>query len=145
LSKVEQKAVLSALDDWYLYGQVITDIDLVKEFFKIVQSRLGDCLREERLDDRLVRQALRDFFGLKESWKFASSKNRLGKYYFSQAEYQIARIEYEKNWSVKPSNFDKILVSLSSEFNSGEDLLEAEAIIEEKIKNFLRAYERVSS
>ena len=34
LTKVEQSAVFMALDDWYLYGLVITDIDLVKEFFQ---------------------------------------------------------------------------------------------------------------
>ncbi|MBU1208698.1 MAG: hypothetical protein KKH04_17535 [Proteobacteria bacterium] len=32
LTKVEQSAVFMALDDWYLYGLVITDIDLVKGF-----------------------------------------------------------------------------------------------------------------
>jgi hypothetical protein len=32
LTKVEQKAVLNSVNDWYLYGLVITDIDLVKEF-----------------------------------------------------------------------------------------------------------------
>ena len=34
LAKVEQSAVFMALDDGYLYGLVITDIDLVKEFFQ---------------------------------------------------------------------------------------------------------------
>ena len=144
LSKTEQKTVLVSLDDWYLYGLVITDIDLVKEFFQHVQTRLGDCLREERLQDFRVREALRDYFRLKESWKFASSKNRLGKYYFSHSEYQIARIEYEKNWKVKPSRFDKILMSLSSEFTSKEDVLEAESLIEEKIGKFTQVYERAN-
>ena len=144
LTRVEQKAVLSSLEDWYLYGLVITDIDLVKEFLRYVQARLGDSVREGRLQDPRVRLALQDFFRLKESWKFASSENRLGKYYFSHSEYQIARIEYQKNWKVKPSRFDKILVSLSSEFRKMEDILEAESAIEEKIKAFMGAYEGAS-
>ena len=142
LTQTEQKAVLVSLGDWYLYGLVITDIDLVKEFFRHVQTRLGDCLREERLEDFRVRQALRNFFQLKETWKFASSKSRMGKYYFSHSEYQIARIEYEKNWKIKPSRFDKILVSLSSEFKDKKDVLEAESLIEEKIRKFTQAYEQ---
>jgi len=86
--------------------------------------------------------ALREFFQLKEDWKFASKNKRLGKYYFSQVEYNIARIEYEKKWGIKPSRFDKILVSLSSEFKTREEVAEAEAIIEEKIERVIEAYNR---
>jgi len=141
LTAVEKKAVVLSLDDWYLYGLVITDIDLVKEFFAHVQNRLGDCVHVDRLRNANVQNALRDFFRLKECWKFVSKKNRLGKYYFSHAEYQIARIEYEKNWGMKPSRFDKIFVSLSSEFNTEDDILEAESIIEEKTAKFIEAYQ----
>ena len=144
LTMIEQAAVIAALDDWYLYGLVITDIDFIKEFFKDVQNRLGESLGLERLRDPGVQNALSDFFHLKESWKFSSAKDRLGKYYFSQSEYQIARIDYEKNWKMKPSRFDKILVSLSSEFTTRDEILEAEAMIEEKIRKFIEVYERRS-
>jgi hypothetical protein len=140
LTRVEQKSVVAALEDWYLYGLVITDIDLVKEFFHQAQTRLGDSLREEGLEKEKVRGALREFFALKESWKFASSRKRLGKYYFSHSEYQVDRIEYEKNWRIKPSRFDKILVSLESDFQTPGEVLEAEAVIEERIRGFLKAY-----
>jgi hypothetical protein len=40
---------------------------------------------------------------------------------------------------MKPSRFDKILVSLSSEFKTREDVIEAELIIEEKIRKFIEA------
>jgi len=56
-------------------------------------------------------------------------------------EVQVARIEYGKNWRIKPSRFDKILLSLESDFQTPEDVFEAEAIIEGKICGFLRAYE----
>ena len=140
LTEIEQSAVFAALDDWYLYGLVITDIDLVKELFTHVQNRLGDSIRPERLKNFKVRTALQSFFRFKESWKFASSQNRLGKYYFSHCEYQIARIEYEKRWKIKPSHFDKILVSLSSEFENQKDVLEAEFLIVEKFEEFIEAY-----
>jgi hypothetical protein len=139
LSGTEQKAVSASLEDWYLYGLVITDIDLVKEFCRHVQMRLGEGLQEERLHNPAARGALQDFFGLKESWKFASTGHRLGKYYFSLAEYRVARIEYQKNWGVQPSRFDKILVSLSSEFRDAEEVLEAESIIEERIAKVVDA------
>ncbi len=142
LTRTEQISVIASVSDWYLYGLVITDIDLVKEFCFQVQARLGDNLREEKIHDEGVREALQDFFQLKEYWRFASSRQRLGKYYFSHSEYRIARIEYEKNWKLKPSRFDKILVSLSSEFQNRAEVLEAESIVEEKIGRFLKAYQK---
>jgi hypothetical protein len=142
LTATEQLAVCLSVDDWYLYGLVITDIDLVKEFFRHAHGRLGETIHPARLTDPGVSRTLQEFFRLKESWKFASGKPRLGKYYFSHAEYRVARIEYEKNWGVPPSRFDKILVSLSSEFFSKEDVIEAERMIEEKVAGFVQAYLR---
>jgi hypothetical protein len=140
LSVPEQAAAATVIDDWYLYGLTITDIDFVKEFFTIVQNRLGDCLNPERFFELEVKNALRNYFQLKEHWKFAAAKNRLGKYYFSRAEYQIARIEYEKNWKIKPSRFDKIFLSLASEFSTEEEVAEAERMVEEKINALVIAY-----
>lgn len=141
LTPVEQKSVAAALDDWYLYGLVVTDIDYVKGFFREAQSRLGDSICLSRLEERAVQDTLGDFYRLKESWKFSSRENRLGKYYFSEGEYQIARIDYQRKWRREPPRFDAILVSLSSEFSSPREIEEAEFLIEEKMNRFVRIYE----
>ncbi|MEI6125622.1 MAG: hypothetical protein WCQ99_03625 [Pseudomonadota bacterium] len=140
LTTPEQRAVVQSIDDWYLYGLVITDIDLVKEFFKLVENTIGDSIKEKKLTNPHISSSLLEFFRLKEDWKFKARENRLGKYYFSQAEYAISRIEYEQTWGVSKSRFDKILVSLESEFTSKDDLFEAEEILENKINNFIAAY-----
>lgn len=140
LTDIEKLAALEALDDWYLYGLVITDLDLIKDFIHQVQDRLGDSIRPHKFKKEPVRRVLQAFFSLKESWPFTAKENRLGKYYFSQGEYQIAHLEYEKRWQIKPSRFDKILVSLASEFSSGQEVEEAELLIEQKINDFLKAY-----
>jgi hypothetical protein len=139
LTTTEQKAVVQVSGDWYLYGLVITDIDLVKEFFKQVQDRIGDNIKGKHLQSPAVADALHDFFSLKENWEFKSPENRLGKYYFSRAEYSIARIEYQKRWCINPSRFDKILISLESDFQTKEDLHEAESLIEDTINHFIKA------
>jgi hypothetical protein len=145
LAEAEQRAVAAALDDWYLYGLVVTDIDLVKEFFRHAQDRLGDSLNPGRMGEGAVKESARAFFRLKEDWPFAAKENRLGKYFFSIAEYRIARIEYEKRWKIKPSRFDRILVSLSSDFDSLAEVRRAEEIVEEKIRDFVRAWRRPGS
>jgi len=140
LRTVEQKAVIQSIDDWYLYALIITDIDLVKEFFKHVENRLGESIKEKHLNNPGLNNALKDFFQLKENWEFMAKENRLGKYYFSKAEYNIARIEYKEKWDIPPSPFDKILVSLESEFKSLKELKKAESIIEDKIQVFIKLY-----
>ena len=72
--------------------------------------------------------------------QYKSKENRLGKYYFTNTEYNIARIEYKNKWNIPPSPFDKILVSLESEFKSLQELRHAESIIEDKIQNFINLY-----
>lgn len=140
LRRIEQRAVVLSLDDWYLYGLVVTDIDLVASFFTHAENRMGDCVRNGPLEDGNVQAALRDFFRLKENWKFASKKSMLGKYYFSEGEYHCARIDYERRWKLRRSPFDRILVSLSSDFKRAEDLEEAEAVIEQHLQRFCNAY-----
>ena len=129
LTTTEQKAVVHCLDDWYLYGLVITDIDLIKEFFKYAENKIGDSIKEYQLHTPAVANALREFFSFKENWKFKARENRLGKYYFSEAEYNVARIEYKERWGIPASRFDRILVSLESEFQTENDVHAAENLI----------------
>ncbi len=139
LTELERLAAVKASEDWYIYGLVITDIDFVKEFLRHAQDTLGDALRPVYLEDPEVLSALRDYFCLKEKWEFSSSEPRLGMYYFTQSEYRLARIEYEKRWRIKPSRFDRILMSLSSEFETERQVRQAEDMIEERIRRFVWA------
>ncbi len=144
LTELEKLAAVKAIDDWYLYGLVITDIDFVKEFLRHAQDLLGDTLSPVYLDDPDVLAALGDYFRLKENWRFSSAGPRLGRYYFTESEYRVARINYEKRWKIEPSRLDRILVSLSSEFQSGAELREAEILIQGMIQRFVRAYEEAA-
>jgi len=145
LTTPEQLAVVASVNDWYLYGLVITDIDLVKEFFRHVENTLCESVKPERLSHPALRDTLLNFFSLKEQWPFKSAENRLGKYYFSAAEYAIARIDYRARWGVPDSAWDKILVSLESEFSSLEQLREAERCLQTKVGAFIQAYTRINN
>jgi len=142
LTKVEQQAVVASISDWYLYGLIITDIDLVKEFFKRAENLLGESIKASRVYLPQLSAALQDFFTLKEHWPYKAPGNRLGKYYFSAAEYAIARIDYRTRWGVPESTWDKILVSLESEFKTLDDVRSAEKLLQNKLDAFIRAYER---
>jgi hypothetical protein len=141
LDNNEADIILAALDDWYLYGSVITDIDFVKTFFAITQNRLGETMDAKKMQSRPhLMEIIRRYCHLKVSWPFRdATRPRFGKYYFVGEEYDIARIDYNAlNAAVSPYN--AIFVSLSSLFKSKEELDKASSIVDSLIKEFCRGY-----
>lgn len=139
ISNEEKRAVIGIIDDWYLYGLCITDIDLVKEYFRFIGEGIGEAVRPDRIKDRLKDVAL-GFFSLKISWPFRSpDANRFGKYYFDGSQYMISHIDYD-TLGCERSRFDRIFLSLTSRFETLDELREGEEIIQKKIDAFIDCY-----
>jgi len=129
ISRAEKLALLAIVDDWYLYGVCVTDIDLVKEFFRLVSEAAGEMPAPMRFHNPALREAARRFFELKLAWPFrAEAANRFGKYSFDGSEYSIHVIDYGALGCAR-SRFDRIFLSLQSDFRNGDDLRGAEEII----------------
>ncbi|MDD5475812.1 MAG: hypothetical protein PHU03_04765, partial [Syntrophales bacterium] len=80
LTRTEQLAVVNSIDDWYLYGLAITDIDLIKEYFRHLSEALGEVPDSSRIEEGPLKDLVRDFFSFKITWPFRSpDSNRLGK------------------------------------------------------------------
>lgn len=140
LTRAEQQAVVNALDDWYLYGLAITDIDLVKEYFRFIAEGLGEMPDPEWLAHRPLKDLVQRFFFLKVTWPFRSpDTNRLGKYYFDGSQYMISHIDYNA-LECERSRFDKVFLSLTSRFTSRKELRHAESLIEEHLHTFISSY-----
>jgi hypothetical protein len=144
LTETEKQGVASVIDDWYLYGLVICDIDLVKEFFMIPANILGEEIRPNLLAHRRVREAALAFFSLKESWPFSSKGNRFGKYSFSISEYRLERQLGAQLLSIPPSPYHKIFLSLASDFSTRRQFDDAHRIVEGCMDDFLTAYREAS-
>ncbi len=141
LSDTEKRAVVLSLDDWYLYGICITDIDLCKGLFRLSAERIGEEPPLAAVSRPAARKALREFFALKLSWPFRSNdEGRFGKYCLAEDEYREARIAYERIGCDR-SRYDAILLSLASDFSSAEELREAERLLESRIEAFVRSCE----
>jgi hypothetical protein len=140
LSETEKRGVSSVIDDWYLYGLVITDIDFVKEYFRILAEALGEEIKPERLMISEVKKAAYDFFGLKESWPFKSRKKRFGKYSFSIAEYRIEKEVGERELRLPESRYKKIFISLETDFPNEGEAKRGEGMIDSLISDFISAY-----
>ncbi len=145
LAPWEQEAVVNTIDDWYLYGLVITDIDLVKEYFRLTAEALGEAPDPERLKSGLLKDLVYRFFSFKIAWPFRSPEaNRLGKYYFDGSQYMISHIDYD-SLGLERSSFDKIFLSLTSRFASRDEVIRAENIIEKSIEAFVSHYRKGDS
>jgi hypothetical protein len=140
ISRAEKLALLEILDDWYLYGACVTDIDLVKEFFRLVSEAAGEMPSPARFRDPALREEARRFFELKLAWPFRSeAANRFGKYSFDGSEYAIHAIDYGALGCGK-SRFDRIFLSLQSEFTSRGDLRAAEETLRSRLDAVVSRY-----
>ncbi len=96
-TRSQQLILLKIIDDWYLYGLCLTDIDLVVTYFRLIANRVGQEIKPEVFDRRELKDIALEYFGWKTTWPFRSpSANRLGKYYFDGSQYMISHIDYEK-------------------------------------------------
>jgi hypothetical protein len=143
ISRAEKLAGLELLDGWYPYGVCITDIDLVKEFFRLVSEAAGEMPAPSCFGQPALRQAARRFFELKLAWPFRSpAANRFGKYSFDGTDYFIDSIDYGALGCEK-SRFDRIFLSLQSDFKNRDDLRRAEDLIRELIEDVVGRYKEL--
>jgi hypothetical protein len=140
ISREEKMALINIIDDWYLYGLCITDIDLVKTYFRLISEGVYEMPPPSIFKHGRLKELALSFFSLKINWPFISpSVHRFGKYYFDGSQYMIKHVDYE-SLGCDRSRFDRIFSSLSSEFGSKEELKEAEGIIQHMIDVFVTAY-----
>ena len=143
ISREEKLALINIIEDWYFYGLCITDIDLVKEYFRFISEGIGEMPSADRFKEGALKKIALCFFSLKLSWLFRSPEtNRFGKYYFDGSQYMINHIDYDA-LSCERSRFDRIFLSLTSQFNTLEELRKGEAIIQENIDDFIHKYQEV--
>jgi hypothetical protein len=137
----EQETVIRSIDDWYLYGLVITDIDLVKTYCRHLNDRLGCAFASRLVEHPVLKEVVHRFFALKISWPFrTAAPDRFGKYRFSGESYGEAHIDYE-GLGLRDSPYDAIFRSLVSDFGARNEVEEAERLIESHLKRFLTIYE----
>ncbi|HOO40500.1 MAG TPA: hypothetical protein PK425_10400 [Syntrophales bacterium] len=142
LSRQESEALVRIIEDWYLYGLCVTDIDLVKNWFRLVAEAVHEMPRAEKFSEGPLKKISLQFFSLKLVWPYRSREtNRFGKYYFDGSQYMIKPIDYTA-FGIEVSRFDKIFQSLASEFHHRSEVLAAETKIQEYIDRFAACYTR---
>lgn len=138
----QSQILVKIIDDWYLFGLCLTDIDLVVEYFRLLADNIGEEIKPEVFANEELKRIALEYFNWKTNWPFRSIEtNRLGKYYFDGSQYMISYINYEK-FDREISPFDKIFMSLSSEFSSAQEIYSAEDLIKDNMRRFISAYQK---
>lgn len=134
LSREEVLPVIYALDDWYLYGMCVTDIDLIKEFYKFISDIRYETLKPEKLlKSEKAMSAFRDYLRLKEKWHYRGSGKRFGQYIFHNGRYYVAEIDWNSLGVQRPPEW-RILRSLGSDFNDKTEVEDALRIIRDLVR-----------
>ena len=137
-----KRALVELLDDWYLYGLCITDIDLVKDYFRHIGERLGETPASGDVPEGAGPAIARRFFAFKVDWPFRSPEiNRFGRFYFDGSQHMIRPIDYAA-LGCERSRYDGIFLSLSSLFRNRRELQRAEGMIRENVEAVAAACRR---
>jgi len=124
-SAADVRPVIAALDDWYLYGMCVTDIDLLKEFYRAVSDLRGEAIRPELIAERKTAlEIFRSYLSLKENWPFRRGRRRFGQYIFENGSYRVADTDWEALGVARPQEW-RILRSLASDFSNADEVLGA--------------------
>ena len=71
LPVVYKQILKKAIDDWYLYGLVVTEKDMIGEFFTAVETASGRKLEKSDWEDNKdFLDTVKAFFELKRNWPF---------------------------------------------------------------------------
>ena len=123
LSTIQKEIVLSSVNDWFLFGLVISDADFIHGFFRLVAENFIDTAT---LLMPAPAKLVHEFFHWKIDWPYRNSGSRpkfIDYRALLRTKEDIPGQEPEQQ-ALAP--LDQIFVSLSSEFSSPSERLRAE-------------------
>ncbi len=140
LCQNHKKIILKAIDDWYLYGLIITETKLLKAFFSKIETMLKRPLTVyEILSEDRRRQIIKNFCLLKINWPYRSVKGRFANYFFEDDLYKRPPVDYA-SFNLSFSEYDMFLRELESDFSSPGEFYKGEKMIKKIFCDFLETY-----
>ena len=119
--------VRACFDDWYDYGLIITESDLIAAIFQEIETRLENRVYLQLLSSEALSKIYR-LLTLKLNWPFRSPQWPIVNYFFEDRQYNPPVIDYQ-TIRVKPSRYHTILQGLGSQIPDAQTLNEAEGIL----------------
>ncbi|MFP3981296.1 MAG: hypothetical protein ACLFUY_07875 [Desulfobacterales bacterium] len=120
----------SVIDDWYLFGLVIQEADLLEAFYNEITRRCQSSSLDPQAAFRPhARKLWARLFDLKISWPYTADNRPLVNYFFNDGLYPKPQVDYSAAGSTG-SRYDAIFRELHSLFASEAELLAAEQLLD---------------
>ncbi|MEW6079277.1 MAG: hypothetical protein AB1724_15830 [Thermodesulfobacteriota bacterium] len=143
LAPARKRLIRQAADNWYDYGLMITETDLLDAFFDQVENRLGRPLDDA--DSRPESDAcgrIREFLAVKATWPFRDpDRFRAANFFFDKKDYQPPAIDF-KGLGVDGSPWAPVLTALWSALPGLAALRQAEVLLNRMADAAAAALER---
>lgn len=129
----QMRILLDVLDDWRLYGLVVTDVGFIRSVFRLLEINLGAPVDRGRLFRSPALNIFKNMLSWKDSWPFdESSTMRRSRYYFKTTSPDTPMDEAgcKRN----------LLESLQFTFGLDNMRPEAEDFVQQRVEEFVSAY-----
>jgi hypothetical protein len=134
-----KRALRRVLDDWYLFGLVVTETELLTAIFSHLESLIGQPLEPSMAAPGPVAAGLKQLLRLKCHWPFRPESHGTACHYlFSDNAHPKPAVDYRR-LNAAPSVYDAILRQMPSAFVDVPALRRAEALIESHLRTVVRA------
>jgi hypothetical protein len=136
-----KEIIRAVVNDWYLYGLIITEVKLLKALFSELEDRLGRPLYpKEFIDHPQRRTALYGLLLLRVSWPFRDpARHHLVHYFFNDhRQPRPAIAACGQGHAIQ--RYHTILEELETEAHTEADLRRAEVYLDDKIRQVLEAF-----
>ncbi len=132
LPTVYQSILTQTIDNWYVWGLIVTEHALLIAYFKEVESRLGRNVTECDYTHNIVAaDAFREFAELKSKWPYRRDNSPGAcNFFFENGLYPRPDV-IRATPDIRQSPYEKILRELDSGFSSGKEIDEADQLLED--------------
>lgn len=132
LPTIYQSILIHAIDDWYVFGLIVTEYALVTAYFKEMESRLGRPITVSDYTRNIAAmQAFREFAELKIKWPYRRDDCPGPCNYFFENNLYSRPAVFRKTLNIPPSHYEKIFRELDAGFSSEKEIAAAEQVLDD--------------
>lgn len=140
LPAVYKQLLRLVVNDWYLYGLVVTEIKLLEALFGLVENSLAKPLDAKALLGKpQARKKLAEMLALKCNWPYRTAETAtLCHNFFADDHTPRPAVDYHASAGA-PSRYDAVFVELGAAFCNSDQLQQAERLVERHIQAVVSA------
>ena len=129
---VYKSILIHTIDNWYVFGLIVTEHALVTAYFKEMEFRLGRHITVSDYTQNIrAMDALREFAELKTKWPYRRNDSPGPCNFFFENGLYPRKGVFRKTLDIPPSSYKRILRELDSGFSSAKEIAAADQLLDD--------------